>query len=160
MGIRELFKKSHAEILPNYGRAYLSHVIAGLLSVSTTEPPLYIAEIVSRSKEQHNVCTWGDLYLLEKYVLSIQPDAQLKRRAWSLRSDFLEMAGTKTYELYLQSRPSNENDANCNAESLRADLDRILDSLHWSYSLIPIRERLRTNIVRDVGLAVLNSTTP
>jgi hypothetical protein len=155
--INKLLGRSRAERLPNYGREYLSHVIAALFLVPIGEVPAYVTQIVEKYKTDPTSPTWGDLYLLEKYVLSIQPQEELKRRAWSLRSDFLEMAGPKTFELYLQSRPPNENDPNCDMNALRADLDRILDSLHWSYSLIPIRERLRTDLVRNIGLILLLS---
>jgi hypothetical protein len=159
MAINLPFLDSHyrAERLPNYGHAYLSHVLAGLFSLSPESVPTYVTQILDKYKANPDSLTWGDLYMLEKYVLSIQPKEELRRKAWVLRSDFLEMAGAKAYQLYLQSQPPNENDPNCDISALRADLDRILDSLHWSYSLIPIRERLRAGVVRDVGLVLLLS---
>jgi hypothetical protein len=151
MSISQLRARFTTEQLPTYGRAYFRHVIADLLSMAG-DIPSYVKQIVDKYKLDPTSPTWGDLYLVEKYVLSIQPEGELKRRAWSLRNDYLGMAGPKTYEMYLQSRPPNENDANCDVNTLRADLDQILDSLHWSYSLIPIRERLRGDIVRNIGL--------
>jgi hypothetical protein len=141
--------------LPEYGKCYFQHVIATLVSTAPAEAewPQTIREIVARFREHHEA-QWGELCLLEKFTLSKQSDDSVKRRAWALRSAYFDLTGAGSYEKYLQSHPPSENDPNCDVLSLRADLDRVLDSLHWNYALIPIRERLRTSIVRDVGLSV------
>jgi hypothetical protein len=142
--------------LPEYGKSYFQHVIATLILAAPNEGawPQSIRDIVTKYRQDPHKATWGDLCLLEKFALSSQSDDPVKRRAWALRSAYFDLVGAASYEKYLQSHPPNENDPTCNQVSLRADLDRMLDSLHWNYALIPIRERLRTSIVRDVGFSV------
>jgi len=142
--------------MPDYGKAYFQHVLATLRSTTNDASPWpdYISVIVNSCREDQSKIDWGQLYLLEKFTLSTQSDDSIKRRAWTMRNEYFELVGAAAYDKYLQSHPPNESDPNCDIESLRADLDRILDSLHWSYSLIPIRERLRTGIVRDIGISV------
>ncbi|HET8924274.1 MAG TPA: hypothetical protein VFN26_14890 [Candidatus Acidoferrum sp.] len=157
MKIQVLISQTGNEPLPEYGKRYFEHIVAEYRSLVQGTVPGYISAIIDKYTGDLNAPTWGDLYLLEKYVLSIQAPETLKRRAWNLRSDYLDMTGPRAYEMYLRSRPPDENDPNCDVDALRADLDRVLDSLHWSYALIPIRERLRTSIVRTVGLVLLLS---
>jgi hypothetical protein len=49
----------------------------------------------------------------------------------------------------MASKPPNENESNI--DDVRADLDRLLDSLHWSYALTPIRARMRNRLIRFIG---------
>jgi hypothetical protein len=52
----------------------------------------------------------------------------------------------------MASKPPNENESGI--DDVRADLDRLLDSLHWSYALTPIRERMRNGLIRFIGNCV------
>jgi hypothetical protein len=95
------------------------------------------------------------LYLLEKYVLRHQSFDQLRRRAWSLRAKYREIVGQKAYDAYIDSKPPNENQDGLTVEMLRVDLDRLLDGVHWSYALVPIRESIRTGVLKFIGRLML-----
>ena len=58
------------------------------------------------------------------------------------------------YDNYLLSNPPNENDSDADVSLLRADLERLLAALHWSYALIPVRERLRAQIITFVSAQI------
>jgi hypothetical protein len=121
------------------------------------EPSLDSVEegILKRYKDDPNSMTWADLYALETATLKEQPYEVVKRRAWSLRDKYREVAGPLEYNAYIASHPPNENELNINKDEVRADLGRVLGTLHWNYSLIPLRERIRGSIINRIGLGIL-----
>ena len=124
--------------LPDYGNRYLEHVLAEYVTgaVPDSSPPGRIAEVVATYQAGRQV-TWGDLYVLEKYVLGRQPFNALRRRASGPRANYREIMGQRAYEGYLTSRPPNENELSLEERALRADLERLLGTLHWNYTLMP-----------------------
>jgi hypothetical protein len=134
--------------LPDYGYRYFEHVVAEYQTSGSAEssPPGRITEIVTRYQKNQPV-TWADLYILEKHILRNQPLNLLRRRAWGLRANFREVVGLRAYEGYISSRPPSEMDRDVTEEAIRADLERLLGTLHWTYSLAPIRERIRSQIL-------------
>lgn len=135
---------------PEYLEKYAEHVMA-CLAPGTSDPA--IATIAGRYQHEatrHQI-TWGELFAVEAYLLARQPEVALRRRAWSLRDKFREVVGTRQYDNYLLSNPPNENDPDADLPLLRADLERLLGALHWSYALIPVRERLRAQIITFVS---------
>jgi len=139
--------------MPIFGRNYMRHVLAEyqMAPPADNEVPAALKAVIERAERDSDDLTWADLFLLEKYLLSRQTDGILKRRAWFLRDKYREIAGQHAYDAYLQSRPPDETDAKVDEGDLRADLDRLLAALHWSYSLTPIRERIRTGIARSTS---------
>jgi hypothetical protein len=146
--------RQSSEVLPDYGVCYLEHVAAEYKTTKLSGPlPPSVDEILTRYASEKRM-TWADLYVLETEILKIQPFATIKRRAWSLRDKYREVAGPLEYNAYLASQPPNENDPKVVETEVRADLNRVLDTLHWNYSLIPIRERLRGSIINRIGLGI------
>jgi hypothetical protein len=147
------FTSRRIETLPDFGRNYMRHVIAEYRMSPPDDKlvPLALKAVFERFDNQPDDLTWADLFLLEKFILSNQKGSVLKRRTWFLRDKYRELAGTRSYDAYLLSAPPNENAPNLDEGDLRADLDRLLAALHWSYSLTPIRERIRTGIARSTS---------
>jgi hypothetical protein len=143
--------------LPLFGVRYLEHVLAEYetMSEKTREGlPLGVQAILARANASPpQPMTWGDLFVLEKTTLAVQPDATVRRRAWTLRDGYRELVGQQQYAVYIASKPPNETEAAI--ADVRADLDRLLDSLHWSYALAPILQKLRNGIIRFVGNCVV-----
>ena len=141
-----------SQLLTDFGPAYFDHVLAEYDSLphdKHADSPEYIQAIVTRHLDNPDQLTWKDLYLLEKYVLSIQPPEVLRARAPGLESSYREIKGESAYKAYLRSRPPIENIDDF--KGLRADLGRLLDALHWVYSMIPEREQMRTDIIKQSG---------
>src|SRR5947207_2144655 len=101
--------------LPDFGLRYLQHVLAeyatlnadGLAKISPT-----VQEILTRATASPpQAMTWGDLFVLEKTMLAIQPEAAVRRRAWGIRDSYRELAGQKQYDVYIASKPPNENES-------------------------------------------------
>ena len=140
---------------PEYLQKYVDHVLSAFLESARTDAT--IAAIVTKyeNPETRKDVTWAELFAVESYLLSKQDVVTLRRRAWSLRDKFREVVGQRQYENYLLSRPPNENEADPDIPMLRADLEWLLDSLHWSYSLIPVRERLRAQIITFVSGGII-----
>lgn len=141
-----------SQLLRDFGSAYFDHVLAEYDSLSKgkiTHPPKPIQEIIRCHAQNPDHLTWRDLYLLEKHVLTLQPPEVLKARAPVLESSYREIRGESAYDLYLQSRRLEKEATSFTG--LRAKLGRLLDALHWVYSMVPQRERMRSDIVRQSG---------
>jgi hypothetical protein len=145
-------------LLPDYGRCYVGHVIAEYKAARpdpSSHP--FEEEILKRYKENPDSMTWPDLYAIETATLKEQPYEVVKRRAWSLRDKYREVAGPVEYAAYIASHPPNESEPNINPDEVRADLGRVLGALHWNYSLIPLREKIRGSVINRIALGILVS---
>lgn len=148
-----LSNRPYKSPLPDYGLRYFEHLLADFEELPATEPRLGTGqEILQKYKENPRSLTWGDVYRFDRLILSLQPEATLRRRAWTLRTKYREVAGQNAYDKYLVSKPPDENSR---IEDLRADMKSLLDQLHWYYSLIPIRESMRTGVTRAVVIGIL-----
>jgi hypothetical protein len=133
--------------LNDFGPAYFDHVFAQfqLFKMEQDIPP-YIQEIIDRHTAKPELLTWKDVFALEEFVLKIQPDDVVKARAPGLEESYREIVGPQAYNAYLKLRPGPKDDG-----FLRTVLARLLDSLHWVYSMIPAREQMRSEILRQSG---------
>lgn len=144
-----------SQVLRDFGPPYFDHVLAEYEMVCSGEGvPPRVQEIIDKHKNGDNV-TWGELYLLEKYVIYRQPQEVLKARLPGLRLSYREIAGSGAYEQYLQSRQAAPLDGPI--EELRADVGRLLDALHWAYAIAPEREQVRSNLLRTIATEMLVS---
>src|SRR5580658_9557199 len=135
MSLLNLLPAHNRELLPDFGVRYLQHILAEY----ATLPPDLMAKVPAAVQAILNAATaspptdmtWGDLFVLEKTMLAIQPELTVRRRAWGMRDAYRELFGQKQYEVYMASKPPNENESRI--DDVRADLDRLLDGLHWRY---------------------------
>ncbi|HSU19153.1 MAG TPA: hypothetical protein VLI45_05350 [Acidobacteriaceae bacterium] len=127
--------------VPPYGWSYFDHMVAVYLTLNQHDPRA--AAVIEKSSTRPYGLTWGDIFLLENVILSLQPVDVLCRNSWIVRERFREIAGPAIYDRYVDSGIPKEADTPEKVSLLRADLSRILDFLHWYYALIPIRERKR-----------------
>lgn len=141
--------------LPDYGQRYIEHIMAEYKTAKLTAPiPSHVQSILDTYAQSPATVTWADLCMIEKSLLGLQPFPIVKRRAWSLRDKYREVAGPAEYNAYIASHPPNESEKDVDQAEVRADLARVLDSLHWSYALLPIREGLRGYIINRLALRV------
>ena len=100
--------------------------------------------IIARSERGY--IAWADIYRLEQAMLKLASLPELRRKAWSLRRDFSEIAGQDRYAAYLAANPPDA--ASAPEEDLRADLEQVLQEIHWLYTVLPVQEQVRTLLVR------------
>src|SRR5258708_40021113 len=94
--------------LPDYGRRYLDHLLAGYRTLYVT---IAKAEDISeKSLSSPNEITWGDIFQLETIILAQLSPEQLVRCAWSIRARFREVGGTAAYDRYSASGIPTEAD--------------------------------------------------
>lgn len=141
-----------SQCLTGFGPPYFDHVLAEYELVSAEGKPTRVQEIVGRTADQ---LKWGDLYLLEKYVICQQSKEVVQARLPGLRISYREIVGPSAYEQYLQSRQAASLDGSI--EELRADAGRLLDALHWAYAMAPAREQVRSGILKNIFVEVLVS---
>lgn len=141
------------QFLSEFGPPYFDHVLAEyeLVCADGSIPPR-IREIIEKGRRGDKV-TWGELYLLEKYVVYRQPEEVLRARLPGLRLSYREIVGSGGYEQYLQSRQVASPDGRI--EELRAEAGRLLDALHWAYAMAPERELMRSNILKTIAQEML-----
>jgi hypothetical protein len=148
------FLPTHSrEPLPEFGLRYLQHILAEYVTLPpdlAAKVPAGVQAILnSATASPPAALTWGDLFVLEKNMLAMQPELTVRRRAWGMRDAYRELFGQRQYEVYMASKPPNENESGI--ADVRADLDRLLDNLHWRYALTPIRERMRNGLIKFIG---------
>jgi hypothetical protein len=144
-----------SQFLKDFGPPYFDHVLAEYeLVCSDPGIPPRVQEIIQKHRSGDKV-TWGELYLLEKYVVYKQSEEVLRARLPGLRLNYREIVGSEAYEQYLQSRQAASLDDRI--EELRADAGRLLDALHWAYAMAPEREQMRSNILKTIAKEILVS---
>jgi len=151
---------SHSNGVGDFSPPYFEHVLAEFALLNTndrTDDQETRERIKLILEKQQTGCrpSWGDLYLLEKYVICKQPEEVLKARLPGLRLSYREIVGQEAYEQYLQSGQASLPASNI--ESVRADACRLLDTLHWAYAMAPERERTRTMILKKIALQMVFS---
>ena len=110
----------------------------------------------SRSKRERtpDSIEVSDIFLAEGAVLNLLPLDELKRRAPFLRSQYRTDMGEAAFALYQASGPPDPATATT-VEPLRADLSGLLEELHWTYMITPVRERIRSQISSRISVCLL-----
>lgn len=142
--------------VPPYGWSYFDHLVAVYVTLNKADERA--DAVIKKSSERPDDLTWGDIFMLESLVFSLEPDEMVERTAWVMRERFREIANPAVYEKYLASAIPVETGTPAKMALLRADLRRVLDILHWYYSLIPIRDRLRKSLTVTCLVMVLAYT--
>lgn len=132
--------------VPPYGWSYFDHLVAVYVTLNSADARA--DAVIAKSTERPDDLTWGDIFLLENVLLSLQPPEVLSRNTWIMRERFREIACPSVYDKYTASSPPTEWENPAKLALLRADLTRILDVLHWHYALIPMRERMRKSLTK------------
>jgi hypothetical protein len=138
--------------VPPHGWSYFDHLVAVYVTLNTADPRA--SAVIAKSRNNPDDLTWGDIFLLESTIFSLQPPEIVERSAWILRERFREITSSSVYEKYIGSNIPTESDTPAKLSLLKADLTRVLDVLHWYYSLIPMREKIRKSLTAKCILMV------
>lgn len=140
--------------VPTYGWSYYDHLLSLYVTLNASDPRA--DAVINKASSRPSDFTWGDIFLLENIVFSLTSPEIIDRSAWIIRERFREIAGPAVFEKYLDSNIPHETDTPAKLALLRADLARVLDVLHWYYSLIPMREQIRKSLtLRCIAYVVL-----
>src|SRR5690242_1101981 len=90
---------------------------------------------------------WNDIYELERVIVKLEPDEQLRQHVWSLRAEYKRVA-PNNYEAYEKSTPPDP--AQAPIEKVRADAVRIQEELNWYYTVLWVQETFRGNLLKRV----------
>ena len=139
--------------VPPYGWSYLDHLVAVYVTLNADDPRA--DAVIEKSRLHPDDIKWGDIFLLENIILSLEPPEVLERNAWIVRERFREITSSTIYEKYVQSGIPKNTDTPEKLALLRADMSRVQDVLHWHYALIPIREHIRKSLTTYCIVMVL-----
>lgn len=140
--------------VPPYGWSYFDHLVAVYVTLNSADKRA--DAVIEKARKEPDNLTWGDIFLMENIVFSLQPPEVVDRNAWIIRERFREMTCPAVFTKYVESNFPKETDTPAKFQLLKADLTRILDVLHWYYSLIPMRERMRKSLtVHCIAYVVL-----
>ncbi len=144
--------------VPPYGWSYFDHLVS--LYVTLNRSDSRADAVINKSSSRPDDLTWGDIFLLENIIFSLQPPEVIDRNAWIIRERFREIACSTVYDKYADSNFPRDTDTPAKLALVRADLTRLLDVLHWYYSLIPMRERMRKSLtLRCIAYVVFYTAT-
>ena len=80
----------------------------------------------------------------------------VERSAWIVRDRFRESPSSSIADTSIASNVPTDASTPASLSLLKGDLTHILDVLHWYYSLIPMRERLRKSLtINCIALILL-----
>ena len=133
------------EALPDYGRLYFDHLHGEYRSLpaASIDPEVKVIADALLVKKQQMALTWDDLYTFDLMLARLAPPEKLRRKVWSLRSRYRDIAGLREYEAYLASKPPDP-EGQVEEVILRADIEYLLGQLYMRYAIMPVRERERT----------------
>lgn len=117
-------------------------------------------EIVERYLKDPYSYRKSDIYKLDTLILSMQPTERLVQRAENLRLKYMELAGGKisaTYHPVPVPTPDKFDDL-ATRNLLVADLQQILQFIHWGYFFIPIREKIRNDVIKYAAVIMFTCT--
>ena len=133
--------------VPKYGWSYFDHLVAVYVTLDRADKRA--DAVIKKSKEEPDNLTWGDIFLLENVIFKLQPPEAVDRSAWIVRERLREIACPTVFAKYAESGVPVETNTPEKLALVRADLTRVLDVLHWHYSLIPMRERMRKALTQQ-----------
>jgi hypothetical protein len=132
----------------DFNPSYFDHVLAEYELLDTNEKlPVKVQKII-QDHESGIPPKAGDLYLLEKYVIQKQSEPVVRARLTSLRLNYRGIVGADAYAEYLQSGQASQ--PNSNFAEVKADAGRLLDTLHWAYTMVPECEEQRAEILKTI----------
>src|ERR1051326_8185833 len=149
--LRRLFGKGNFQD-EEFPQSYFQQ-LAGLYQTSISKDinPAAKAEaesILAKLADDPHALNWDQVFRLESAILKLEPLDRLRRRVWSIREEYREMASPSEWKSYLDSHPPDPDTA---AEpALRADLESLMDELHWLYTVIWVQEEFRSRISQRV----------
>ena len=144
--------------LQDHEYVYFDHLKAEYGNIqmddATEEAKSTIKNIIEKRNDSSQKLTWSDVYTFESIHLRLLDAKSLPRKVWDLRNRYRDIIGLKEYEAYLASKPP-EITGEVKTDSLRADLDFLLNKIYLNYSLNPFNEKMRSSISKRVTTTVL-----
>lgn len=142
--------------LPAYGWSYFDHLNALYQTLNVQDTRMTV--IIAKAANTPDLLNWGDIFAMESVIFSLQPDDVVNRTAWVYRERLREVTCGSIYQKYIDSGIPNDSSTPAKLSLLKADLTRVLDVLHWYYSLIPMREKVRKALTVSCLRMVLGYT--
>lgn len=143
-------RRPHGDF-PDYGKAYLSHLIGEfktLRNICKDDAAKELAqEVVTRAEDPktRDTMTWGDAYILDTALAEMLPTEYLHQRAWCLEVKYRDAVGNAdAYDAFMKSESKHlepETDAH-----LRARVHNLIRELYRLYIVISCRGDMREEL--------------
>lgn len=141
------------QILTEEGRTYFDQILTEYQLLTACDHPVpdeaQIRKIADGiAAKQPGSRTWSDLFGLEIAVVKLQCEEALRRGTWAIRAKYRDLVGDKAYDAYQTSNPPDPKTGEIN--QLRSDTLEILGEFHWAYAFAPLREKIRSELMKQV----------
>ena len=143
--------------LPCYVLTYFDHLYGqyqGFPKDAVDEEGKVLIDTFLEKRKKSSI-TWNDLYTFELALIRYQPMETLRRKVWSLRSRYRDVAGEREFTAYFTSKPPDPSLPVTTEEALRADIEYLLSEIHLRYALRPAREKTRNWLSRWVAIITI-----
>jgi hypothetical protein len=140
--------------LPSYGLIYFDHLYGQYLTSSKDKLSAWEKTTLDDiAKKDRTAISWHDLYLFDLLLVKVLPIEKLRRKVWSLRARYREVAGIREYDAYLASKPPDlASEGETKSEDIvRADIDFLMSEIYIRYAIEPIRQLERNVLSRNVA---------
>lgn len=96
--------------------------------------------------------TCDDVYRLEKALAKLLPPEKAKLEIVNLRERYRSLVGEKKFSAYMATASKDDSPENL----IRADIDFLLEEVHLHYTLMPTREKLRSQLIEKVAMITIS----
>lgn len=132
--------------------AYFEHLIAefNALDAPPTDPGcVRVQRLIQEFRSDRNQTTRSDLLEFEQTLLALQSTETLLQRAPILRLRYREVAGEAQYGVY---QPPDISKLPAAGDAVRKvllpDLRNLVSGIHWRYILLPLLDRVQTELTQ------------
>ncbi|MBZ5724555.1 MAG: hypothetical protein LAP87_06115 [Acidobacteriia bacterium] len=154
----------HSEQLEDYDVTFLEHLEAEAeTTLSHSQDFVAAHELYKQILERYardGRLRKADLYAIDRLVLAMASPGELRAEAPGLYKRYCDERGEAidpADPAMERPKPDKPEDAEA-VESLRARLQQILRSLHWSYAFGPLREKRRVKLIEEAMWLMVGAT--
>jgi hypothetical protein len=139
-------KDDYQQPLDGHGLSYRAELIAEYRTLASKADNPRAEEFIQELLKKTQM-TWDDLMGLELAVVKVLPLEKLRRKAWSIREEYREIAGEAEWTAYQSSAPELKTPVEAD---LRADTEQLMIELQWLYTTLPLQEKFRSKVLSDI----------
>ena len=134
--------------MESYGISYFKQLTTDYLSIPNPQPNSIQVQLNALVTKPNAPTDWDDVYILERGIIAVAPEPELRARLPFLRSEFQSASTADEFQDYLRTAPPDAQ--NAPVDKVRADALALIDQIQWRSITIPFFEELRTHLMGQI----------